>query len=651
MADIDFTPEEQAQPQINFTPEAQQESTLHKLLFGREAAEGLREGIQSLVPQSVGAAAKMAFYTPVEEAPRVIKEAYDVLRGVPTAQAVPESQTLVGFTQKPLREQVKIGTELAGQVGMGAAVALGLRGPRLSETLKPILDKGEISPTSLTESEVIKDATQERQIQKGIQPERAGTTQGENVPAYPPQVREAGGEQAGRGDSLRTAAQTQEVAPVPQPEQETATEVTGHPTVEVPLSQITLSKDVPQFKAGANEKGIVEPLAGKYERIGTAPVQLWERTKGNLELISGRHRLDLAERTGEQTIPSQIHREAEGFGPAAAARLDAELNIRDNQGSTGDYANYFKNSGLSEEDANARGLLARAKGKAGFAIARDGSEDVFALHQSGRLTDSQAQAIATAAPGNAGAQQVGIRAALQGKSAEFAGNLIKAATSRAGGGAKTGDLFAFDDTAMRQMENQARVAGEEQRKIREQISAVSGASKKPEVAARLGVDVKDPAAVQAKVAELRTELGRWENWPMEPDLLARTRGETIPVVAGERPPTTTTPKQYEYQLQYRPFSSATVPKGFTRWVDDGTKFGKVVYDKPLPLEQERAFQLKPLDPNHPENIRASVEKHKQMLDEETNYGSKGFKVGEELFTPDTRVGGSASCRVVSRFLV
>lgn len=51
MADIDFTPEEQAQPQINFRPEAQpqQESTLHKLLFGREAAENLRGAIQDVV--------------------------------------------------------------------------------------------------------------------------------------------------------------------------------------------------------------------------------------------------------------------------------------------------------------------------------------------------------------------------------------------------------------------------------------------------------------------------------------------------------------------------------------------------------------------------------------------------------------------------
>lgn len=145
---------------VETAQEPKPESSLHKLLFGREAAQGLREGIQSLVPQSVGAAAKMAFYTPVEDSPRAIKEAYDVIRGVPTAQAVPESQTLVGYMDKPLREQVKIGTELAGQIGMGVGVALGLRAPRLSETLKPILGREDISPIAATEREVIKDAKQ-----------------------------------------------------------------------------------------------------------------------------------------------------------------------------------------------------------------------------------------------------------------------------------------------------------------------------------------------------------------------------------------------------------------------------------------------------------------------------------------------------------
>jgi thioredoxin reductase len=310
--------------------------------------------------------------------------------------------------------------------------------------------------------------------------------------------------------------------PVIVPPPEVTTKAAGKPTVEFPLDRITLSKDVPQFKSGANEKGVVEPLAGQYERTGTPPVQLWERANGDTELISGRHRFDLAQRTGERTIPSQIHREAEGFNARAAARLDAELNIRDEKGSVGDYANYFRNSELSQADAEARGLLARGKGQAGFTIARDGSQDLFALHQSGRITDGQAAEIASAAPGNPGAQQVGIKAALEGKPAVFASNLVKAALGRAAGQPKTGDLFRFDDSAMQQMEKQATRATKIQRGLRQQIASVQGAARNPKLAARLGVDVKDPVGVQKRIGQLKSELARWQNWPMHPDLVAIT---------------------------------------------------------------------------------------------------------------------------------
>lgn len=356
----------------------------------------------------------------------------------------------------------------------------------------------------------------------------------------------AGGAAAGARAGLKARSQspvkaspegeTPLVAPPVEPV--TTTEVTAHPTVEVPLERITFSKDVPQFKAGADERGIVEPIAGTYERIGTAPVQIWERTDGAMELVSGRHRLDLAQRTGEKSIPAQIHREADGFTAERVAMLDAELNIRDNQGSAADYASYFKHSGIEAADAQARGLLARTKGKSGFSIALEGSEDLFGLHQSGRLGDAAATAIARAAPGDAGAQAVGIRAALEGRSGDFAANLIKAARERTEQKPQTsGDLFQFDDTAMREMEAQARRASEAQRELREQISAVQGAAKKPELAAKLGVNVADPAAVQARIGELRTELARWEDWPMHPDLVARTRG----VIASDQPlPTKTT---------------------------------------------------------------------------------------------------------------
>ena len=148
--------------------------------------------------------------------------------------------------------------------------------------------------------------------------------------------------------------------PEPLPPQ---TELPRQAVVEVPVNQLKLSEDVPQFKMGADKAGIVEPLGGKFERTGVAPIQVWRRTDGRMEIISGRHRFDLAKRSGEATIPAQIHDESKGFTRDMAAVLDAELNIRDGQGKVKDYVNYFKGTGLDRETANARGLLARAPGK------------------------------------------------------------------------------------------------------------------------------------------------------------------------------------------------------------------------------------------------------------------------------------------------
>jgi len=299
----------------------------------------------------------------------------------------------------------------------------------------------------------------------------------------------------------------------------------GVPVVEFPVEKLKLSKDVPQFKANANERGVVEPLAGSYDRRGGGALQVWQRLNGDYEVISGRHRFDLGLRTGEKTLPVQIYRESEGFDKMSAARLDAELNIRDGNGSIADYSSYFRHSGITDADAQARGLLARTKGKTGFQIARDSSEDTFALHQAERLSDDAASSISRAAPGDAGLQGVGARAVLEGKSAAFAENLVQAARLRSGGssGAESGDLFAFDDSAMKEMEAQAKRAQQAQQAIREQISAAQGAARNPVMAKKLGVDVKDPAAVQGRINKLKADLERWLHWPTQEDLVAKTR--------------------------------------------------------------------------------------------------------------------------------
>ena len=296
--------------------------------------------------------------------------------------------------------------------------------------------------------------------------------------------------------------------------------------VEAPVSELTLSRDVPQFKSGANESGVVEPLGGKFDRTGVAPIQVWVRNDGSKEVISGRHRLDLAVRSGEETIPAQYHYESEGFTKQQAAILDATLNIREGQGKVKDYVDYIKESGLTEEAALAEGILARATGRGAFTIATEGSDALITAHRNNRLSDEAAAGIAHAAPGNERLQAVGIKAKADGKSNAEAVNMVKAVRSMSGDRPQiSGDMFGFDDSAIKEAEAMARQAGAKQAEIQKTLSAVKGASKNPTLAAKEGVDIHDPDALKQRIDELEAQKEAWQNWHTNPDLVAELRSD------------------------------------------------------------------------------------------------------------------------------
>lgn len=358
-----------------------------------------------------------------------------------------------------------------------------------------------------------------------------------------PEVREGSrvGSPVEQVTDQNTAQPQPEVTRVPQSQEalptEAEAEVTlneGQPstldglaTQEIPVSRLKLSEDVPQFKSDANyETGVVEPLGGKYDRTGTAPIIVWERQNGDMEVISGRHRLDLARRTGEKTIPAQVMREADGIDANRAAILDAELNIRDGQGKVKDYVQYFQGSGISTQEAESRGLLARPTGRRAYDLANSGSPELIAAHRADLLSDDAAVRIATTAPGDARLQAVGIKAVQDGKSAANAANLmlaVKTMVAERGAVDSTGDMFGFDDSAIREAERMAKVATAEQRKISERLAAVQGAAKRPELARKEGVNINDPAALAVKVGELKAERAAWDTWSTNPELVARIR--------------------------------------------------------------------------------------------------------------------------------
>jgi hypothetical protein len=302
----------------------------------------------------------------------------------------------------------------------------------------------------------------------------------------------------------------------------------GLPIQEIPIKDLKVSDEVPQFKIGATKEGVVEPLGGKFERTGVAPIQVWRRTDGSLEVISGRHRLDLAKRSKEKTIPAQIHDEAQGFTRDKAAILDAELNIRDGQGKVKDYVGYFKGSGISRDEADARGLLARAIGKRSYAIAADGSEELITAHRADAVGDEAAYLIALNAPKDASLQAVGIKAVQDGKSAASAVNLMQAVKTLAGERETTTDMFGFDESAMKEAEEMAKIAARKQREIQQRLSAISGASKNPELARKEGINIDNPEAVRQRVDELRQAKATWDNWSSSSDLIGQIRAEMGP---------------------------------------------------------------------------------------------------------------------------
>lgn len=299
---------------------------------------------------------------------------------------------------------------------------------------------------------------------------------------------------------------------------------------ELPLNKLTLSEDVPQFKSGVEDSdtGVVEALGGKFDRTGVAPIQVWERADGRLEIISGRHRTDLARRSGEKTIPAQVHKESEGFTAKQAMMLDAELNIRDGQGKVKDYVDYFSHSEISEAEADKRGLLARSIGQRAFTIASKGSEELLTLHRNDIISDQAAADIANIAPNNSAMQAVGLRVLQEHKPLNNALNTIRAVmalTREKGQEPDTFDLFGFDDSALKEAEAMAKVASRKQRQIAEQLTAIKGAVKNPKLAAKHGVLVENEADALAKVKTMTIEKSRWDNWSSHADLLAEVRKE------------------------------------------------------------------------------------------------------------------------------
>ena len=296
-------------------------------------------------------------------------------------------------------------------------------------------------------------------------------------------------------------------------------------TVEFPIENIKLSADIPNFKEGSNENGVVagEQLQGKYERTGTAPIVLWERNNGDVEIITGRHRLDLAKRTGEKTIPAQIVKESDGWTVERARMFDIEQNIRDEKGSVRDYARFFRTNETTEEEANADGLLGRTKGRTAFDIAKKGTEGLYGLFINGKIGEEKAAAIAAGAPNNDAAQNAGIKAAKKMTPDELRAYVSLLAQTKPTIQA-TEDMFGFDDSATKEAEAIARLVAGDKKLINDKIRAVKGALHNPKAAEEMGLKFEfTPENIGKEVEKLQFQIAQLENFFKYPALMGYYR--------------------------------------------------------------------------------------------------------------------------------
>jgi hypothetical protein len=129
--------------------------------------------------------------------------------------------------------------------------------------------------------------------------------------------------------------------------------------------------------------------------------------------------------------------------------------------------------------------------------------------------------------------------------------------ARERGGAETEDMFGFDDSSMRDAQAMAKIAGQEQAKASNTLAAVRGAAKRPELAAKEGVNINDPEALATRIQALETQKAAWSNWATNPELVAQIRSQMEPKNQTQ-PTRTEAPAQQEPAFDLTPTTPAQV---------------------------------------------------------------------------------------------
>lgn len=306
------------------------------------------------------------------------------------------------------------------------------------------------------------------------------------------------------------------------------------------VDSIGLCPDVPQFKTKAaasgrtkaGEDGTTHELAGGF-RKDAPPITVWRRKDGALQVITGRHRLAHARKCGETFIAVRVYDEDAAHDAAWAKLYDVEMNILDRQAGAQDVAYFFRNAGMSLEEAEARGLMPRRKdgeqtatGTIGIAVALNACDEVYTRFINGALGEKQAYFIATLGADEA-AQELALKllSDKKPKSFEYVQAYVAAAREQRARSEAPAmfDLFGKDESWAQEADKLARYVEAARRQVSAQLGILKGAGtlkRKEQAAGRLGVTVKTPrdltrlltklAIVEAALERMDASLGLGE---------------------------------------------------------------------------------------------------------------------------------------------
>ena len=294
----------------------------------------------------------------------------------------------------------------------------------------------------------------------------------------------------------------------------------------VSVDKLHLSPEVPQVKVNSGKKGVVNPLVGEY-RADAPPVYIWKRRNGKLEVVSGRHRLDLAQRTMTRAIPAYVYEEDANHDARWARLLDYEQNMQDDQADELTAAIYVRETGLSDAELTRRGLTrAGTKSRRGLLIGREAREDLWTRFRSGAIRAQDAEAICLLTrhirdKARVDAMQMTAANDLaNGKTLDFVAAKIQLMAHASADGGMVQGLISFGESFEQDMERAAEYVARCISVINEHINAIKGVrniSKKGNLLATEGITAglsEDPAERLRELELLKAmyeKIGLYEN--------------------------------------------------------------------------------------------------------------------------------------------